>query len=251
MIGKSFKWRSGARLAANAARPEAKTAEVRRKLRRLSPSADCPSFSWELEVGIGISVRSFRSDRHRMEEMRAGCGFAGRDFGTVWVVAVHANLALDRAGGPVPIPAGPAVGSGFPVAIGRPVATAAKERALRQLNLPPVAGLQQFQVLLVVAVETVVVPVVRPVPHHNVRVFLRDDEIVLRVEPQGWGLALFMAGVAIKVRQIGLGANQFGVGLPDGSGFEELGIDQRDIAGRRKTRARTRHELQGQGRSEE
>ena len=131
--------------------------------------------------------------------MRAGRGFAGRDFGTVRIVAVHADLAFDWAEASVPIATCPAMGSGFPVAIGRPVATAAKERAFRQLNLTPVTGLQQFQVLLVVAVETVVVPVVRPVPHHDVLMFLWNDDIVLRVKPQNRRFAFFMAGVAIKV----------------------------------------------------
>ena len=68
------------------------------------------------------------------------------------------------------------------------MATAAQRRAFRQLDLAPVAGLQQFQVLLVVAVKTVVVPVVRPVPHHDVLVFLGDDEIMLRVELKTGGL---------------------------------------------------------------
>ena len=114
-------------------------------------------------------------------------------------MAVHADLALDRAGGPVPITAGPAVSSGFPIAIGRPVATAAKQRALNQLNLAPIAGLQQFQVLLVVAVKAVVVSVMRAVPHHDVLMFLRNDDILLCIKPQNRRLAFFMVGVAIKV----------------------------------------------------
>ena len=193
-------------------------------------------------------MRGFRSDcRHRVQEMRAGGGLTGRDFGPVRIVAVHADLAFHWAGGPFPITAGAAVGPSLPVAIGRAVATAAKERALSQLNLPPVAGLQQFQVLLVMAVETVVVTVVRPVPHYDVLVFLRDDEIVLRVEPQNRRLALFMAGIAIKVRQVGFGPNQFGIGLTNRGGFKELGIDQRNLLERWRARAETRHELKGQG----
>ena len=98
-------------------------------------------------------------------------------------MAVHANLAFHRAGSPVPVATSAAMGSSFPVAIGRPVATAAERGAFRQFDLTPIAGLQQFQVLLVVAVEAVVVAVMRPVPHHNILMLFRDDEVVLRIEP--------------------------------------------------------------------
>src|ERR1035437_9635782 len=83
-------------------------------------------------------------------------------------------------------------------------------------------------------------------PHHNVLMFLRHDDIVLRVKSQRRGFALFMAGVAIKVRQVGFGANQFGVGLPDGSGIEELGINQGDHAGRWKALGGSGYESQAQ-----
>ena len=131
--------------------------------------------------------------------MRARGRFAGRDPGMVRVVAVHADLTLDGAGGPIPIAAGPAVGASFPIAVGRSVAAPAQWSAFRKLDLAPVARLELFQVLLVVAVETVVVPVVRPVAHHNVLVLLRDDEVVLRVKPQNRWLVLLMASIAIKV----------------------------------------------------
>ncbi len=131
--------------------------------------------------------------------MRAGRRFARRDFGMVRVVAVHTDLAFDWPGCSVPIAASPAVGVGFPVAIGRSVATAAQRGALRQLDLAPVAGLQLFQVLLVVTVETVVVPVVSAVLHHDVLMLLRDNEILLCVESERRRLALLMADVTVKV----------------------------------------------------
>ena len=182
-----------------------------------------------------------------MEEVWPRGRLARWNLGPVRIMAIHADLAFHWAGGSVPIASGSAVGSSFPIAIGRPMATATKRRAINQFNLPPVAGLQQFQVLLVVAVEAVVVTVMRSVPHYDVLVFLRDDEIVLRVEPQNRRLALFMAGIAIKVRQVGFGPNQFGIGLTNRGGFKELGIDQRNLLERWRARAETRHELKGQG----
>ena len=104
------------------------------------------------------------------------------DLGAVGIVAVHANLAFDGVRAAVPVAAGPAMGAGLPVAIRRPVATAAQERTLGKLDLPPVASLQQLQVLLVMAVEAVVVPVVRAMFHHNILMLLRDNDVVLRVE---------------------------------------------------------------------
>ena len=169
--------------------------------------------------------------RHRMEEMGSGGGLAGGDFGMVRVVAVHADLPSNWAGGPVPVTAGAAVGASFPVPISRSVATAAKRRAFRQLDMPPVASLQQLQVLVVVAVETVVIPVVRPMAHHNVFMFLRDNDILLRIEPQNRWLALLMAGIAIKVREVCFGANQLGVRLPDGRRGQELGVNQGNLIG--------------------
>ena len=151
-------------------------------------------------MSSAYSVRALRGNfRHRVEEVRPRGWFAGRDFGMVRIMAVHADLAFNGAGGPFPVASGPAVSPGFPVAIGRPVATAAERRAFRQFDLAPVAGLQQFQILLVVTVKAVVVPVMRPVPHHDVLMFLRNDDILLRIKPQNRRFAFFMAGVAIKV----------------------------------------------------
>jgi hypothetical protein len=56
-----------------------------------------------------------------------------------------------------------------------------------------------------------------------------------------------MAGVAIEVREIGFLPDEFGVGLPEGGGSEELGIDQGNLLGCREPRAETGHKLQAQG----
>src|SRR5262249_5619865 len=106
------------------------------------------------------------------------------DLWVVRIVAVDADLALQGTGTAVPITPSPAVGTGFPVAIGRSMATAAQPRAFCELHLVPVAGLQELQVLLVATVETVVVPVMAPVAHNDVLVLLRDDDVLLGVESQ-------------------------------------------------------------------
>jgi hypothetical protein len=67
-----------------------------------------------------------------------------------------------------------------------------------------IPSLQQDQVLLVMAIEAVVVAIVAPVSHDDIRVFLGNDEVLIRIEAQGRRFAFFMATVAIEVREIRL-----------------------------------------------
>src|SRR5512142_2300370 len=76
------------------------------------------------------------------------------------IVTVHAQLPGDRPLLAIPVAADAAVRADLPVFIRRAVAAAAELRAVLELQGAPVAGLQQLEIVFVVAVETVVVPAV-------------------------------------------------------------------------------------------
>ena len=67
-----------------------------------------------------------------------------------------------------------------------------------------IARLQQLQVALIVAIETVVIPIVLPMGHHNVGMFLRNNQVEIRVKTQNRRLSLFMAAIAVEIREIRL-----------------------------------------------
>ena len=114
-------------------------------------------------------------------------------------MAGNTVLPRDRAGLPAPIPAGAAVGSGLPIAIGWTVTTAAQPRALGEFQLVAIAGLEHLKIVLVMAIEAEVVAVMAAMPHYNIRVLLWDDDVVIFVETQSRRLDPFVAAVAIKV----------------------------------------------------
>ncbi len=70
-----------------------------------------------------------------MERWGPGIGIRPVKAGRVRIVAGGALLALDRAGGAIPMAARAAVDPGFPVAVGGPVAAGAQERRLVELEL--------------------------------------------------------------------------------------------------------------------
>ena len=65
-----------------------------------------------------------------------------------------------------------------------------------------IARLKQLQVVFIVAVETVVIPVVLPMSHHNAGMFLWNNQIEIRVKTQSRRLTLFVAPIAIEVRKV-------------------------------------------------
>lgn len=67
-----------------------------------------------------------------------------------------------------------------------------------------IARLQQLQVAFIVAIETVVIPVVLPMRHHNVGMFLRNNQVEIRVKTQNRRLSLFMAAIAVEIRKVRL-----------------------------------------------
>ena len=124
------------------------------------------------------------------------------------IMARGAHLAVNRTEGPLPIAAGSTVNSGFPVPVSRAVATAAQSGALDDLQMAPIASLEQLKVGFIVTIKTIVVAMVPPVRHHDVIVFLGDHHIAFGVKLQLRGFVLFMAGIAIKPRSIAPGSHQ-------------------------------------------
>ena len=146
------------------------------------------------------------------EGMWTGCRVPGRESGGVRVMAGYAILPGDRTGIPLPVAAGPAMRAGFPVAVCRTMAATAERSAFHKLQLAAIARLKLLQVVLIVAIETQVVPVVTPVPHHHVRMLLRDQEVVFLIKPQRRRLAVLMARITIKIRKIRLGSDSIEAG---------------------------------------
>jgi hypothetical protein len=143
-------------------------------------------------------------------------------------MAGNTVLPSDRAGLPPPIAAGAAMGAGFPIAIGWTMTTAAQPRALGELQLAAITGLEHLEIVFVMAIETEVIAVMAAVPHDNVGVFLRDYDIVVFVKAQGRGLAPFVTGVTIKVRKVGFGRDELSVGNARSRVAGERGIYQRN-----------------------
>ena len=158
--------------------------------------------------------------------MRTGRGLAAGKFRRMWIVAIHANFAVDGAHFAVPIAARPAMHARFPIAIGRTVATAAQKLAVREGHLMAVAGLQQCEVVLIVAIETVVVPPMAAVSHHNIGMFLRHDQVLVRIKPQRRWFVFFVAGVAVEIRQVCTLTNKIRVRFTDCGRIEKIGVYQ-------------------------
>src|SRR5690348_13074495 len=116
-----------------------------------------------------------------MQQVGGREGFATWNLRAVRVVAIDANLAREALRLRIPVAAGSSVRSSLPVAISRAVATAAEARAVLELYLMAVACLQQLQVLLIVTVEADVIAIVAAVLHHDVLMFLGDEDVVIGI----------------------------------------------------------------------
>ena len=91
------------------------------------------------------------------------------------VVAIDAILTFEFAQISIPAPAGSSMDARLPVPVSWAVTTAAKGRAIGEFQLASVARLQAFQVGFVMAIVTIIVPVVTTVPHDDVFMFLRHN----------------------------------------------------------------------------
>jgi len=164
----------------------------------------------------------------RSQRVRPGGRFAGWEARSVRVMTGDAILPRDRAGLPPPIAGGASVGARLPIAIGWTVTTAAQPGALGELQLATIAGLEHFEIGLIVAIEAEVVPVMAAVPHDNIRVFLGDNDVVIFVVSQSRRFALFVADVTIKVGQVGFGRDELAVRNARRRVTGERGIDERN-----------------------
>ena len=124
------------------------------------------------------------------------------------------------------------------------MAASAEGRAVGEGERAAIARLQQGQVRFVVAVEAVVVPAVLAMPHHNVRMLLGNDQVLLPVETQHRGFVLLVTGIAVEVRKVLFGPDQAGIGPAHRRGVEEGGIHQRN----RRKRLRVSPQVEQKGR---
>jgi uncharacterized membrane protein len=106
-----------------------------------------------------------------------------------------------------PITTGPAMSAGFPVTVGGTVTAAAQRWTFLELHLSSIARLKQLQVVFIVTIETVIVPVVLSMSHCDICMLLGNNEVEVRVKSQNRWLALFMACIAVEVREIRLHSN--------------------------------------------
>src|ERR1022692_2969564 len=125
--------------------------------------------------------------------MRGGRGVASGKFRRVRIVAVHALLALGWAQVLIPKAADASMRSGFPIPIRRAVTTTAQLRAVGEFQLVAIAGLQEFKVRFVMAVEAVVVAAMTAVAHDDVRMFFGNDKILICVVTKLRRFAFFVA----------------------------------------------------------
>jgi len=143
-------------------------------------------------------------------------------------VAGSAVLADRPAALAIPKSADPPVDSDFPVAIRRAVATAAEPAAFGELERLAFARPEQFEILRVVTIETMIVAIAPSMSQHEIAVRLGQDDGSVGVEVNDDRLFLVVAGVARHARSVPAGAKELGGGHPDGCGICKLRRRRRD-----------------------
>ena len=118
------------------------------------------------------------------------------------------------------------MGSRFPIAISRAMATPAQRRAFREFQLPAITRLEKLQIGFVMAVVAKVVAIVTPVTHDNIRMFLGNDQIVFVIESQRRRLILLVTRIAIEIRKVGLGRRELAIRNPGGCVAGNRTVDQ-------------------------
>src|SRR5262245_11328132 len=130
---KSLSSRSGARLAASAAKPEAIAAELRRKLRRFI-GLSVGARSGVVDSLILVSFRRLVSPGATgSKRVRVRGRFLRWKLRRVRIVAGHAILTLKRPGSRQPGSTDAPMGTRLPVAKGWPMTTATERGTLQQL----------------------------------------------------------------------------------------------------------------------
>jgi len=150
-------------------------------------------------------------NRIATERMRARRRRSARILRRMRVMARNTIHSSYRTHFPLPISAGPAMRSRFPIAISRPVATPAQRCAFREFQLPAVTRLEQLQICIVVTVVAKVVAIVTSMTHDDVRVFLRNNQVVFVVKSQSRCLIFLVTRIAIKIRKVGFSGRQLAI----------------------------------------
>ena len=141
-------------------------------------------------------------------------------------MAIHAELAIDSAQRTIPKSARSTVRPRVPIPERGTVAASAEKLALAEGDFAAVPRLQQREVGFVMAIVAIIISAVGAVAHHDVRVFLGDNDDAVRIQVNGRRLALFVAGVAVEIGQID-GPDIFHVGsLGTGEGRDDKGNEQ-------------------------
>jgi hypothetical protein len=109
------------------------------------------------------------------------------------------------------------------------MAAAAEGGAFRELQLATVAGLEQFEIGFIMAIETEIVAVMTAMAHDDVSVLFGNEEVVLIVEAESGSFVALVTGVTIEVREIFLAGDQLGVGNADGVVAGEGRVDEGDV----------------------
>src|SRR5690348_8487831 len=131
----------------------------------------------------------------RSQRVRRRRRFARREFGLVGIMTGNAIHSRDWPAVAIPITAGPSVCATLPIAVSGTVAASAERSAFGELQLAPVAGLEQLEVRFVVAIETEIVPIMAAMAHYDVRMFFGNDQIVLLVETHSGSFVALVTGV--------------------------------------------------------
>src|ERR1035437_3298856 len=157
------------------------------------------------------------------------CRLARGNARCVRVVAACATEAHHVALAVIPEAAYAAMCSGFPIAIRRPVTTAAERRDIVEFQFAAVAHLERGEVLFVVAVVKEVVSVVRTVAHHDVGVLLGNNDLLVRVVANRRRILFFVAAIAVVIREILFRLDEVGVGPAPRRGLKEFFVDERNV----------------------
>src|SRR4051812_18328825 len=98
------------------------------------------------------------------------------------IMTGSADLAGHCAEAGIPIAARATVHAGFPIAISRPMTTAAQGGAVCDFQFASVASLEGVEFVFVVAVKAIIVAPMAAVAHDNVFVLLRNNNLLVFIK---------------------------------------------------------------------
>ena len=142
------------------------------------------------------------------------------------IVTGRAILPCDGAAVPIPKAADAPVNANLPIAIRRAMAGAAQLRAFGQLEVSAVASAQMIQRARIMTIEAIVVSVVSAVAQDQIFVFVRQDDVVVRIPMHLDGLAFVVADVAVEAGSVAAGADQFSGGHAHGGGVRKARVER-------------------------